>query len=73
MSENVDRLVVKISQTLDTSGERSQRTISVMDIWIELQMGRHLPTEKTARKVGQTVHVIMGHEINNHPGEIKTG
>lgn len=49
MSENVDRLVVKISQTLDTSGERSQGTISVMDVWIELQMGRHLPTEKGRR------------------------
>lgn len=42
MSQNVDSLVVKISQTLDASGQGGQRTVAVVNVRIELQVGRHL-------------------------------
>lgn len=42
MSQNVDSLVVEISQTFDASSQRGQRTVAVVNVRIELQVGRHL-------------------------------
>lgn len=46
VSQNIDCLVVKISQTFDATRQGGQRTVTIVNIRIELQVGRHLDDNK---------------------------